>query len=210
MSRTTLLAIVMAVLITILIFIKESKNDSEYVALKDDAVIVAFGDSLTSGFGASAQLSYPSHLERKTGLIVINAGVNGETSSEGIHRLPLFLEHKPDLVILCHGGNDILQKLSSVELKKNLLAMIGMIKQSGSEVMLVGVPDFTLFGFDTYEVYDEVADETGVIYEDDVLRYIELRSALKSDYIHPNEKGYEVMADAFIEVLIEKNLLNKE
>ena len=79
--------------------------------------------------------------------------------------------------------------------------MIKLIKQSGSEVLLVGVPDFTLFSFDTHSVYEEVADESGVLFEDEVLTHIELNRALKSDYVHPNEKGYEMMADAFIEIL---------
>lgn len=201
MSKTTLLAILMLVLILILILIKESNNDSNQIVLKENSVMLAFGDSLTYGFGVDTESSYPNQIQKKTGLKVINAGVNGELSSEGLLRLPRLLKHEPDLVILCHGGNDILKKLQSRELKRNLLAMIVLIRQSGAKVLLVGVPNFGLFGFNTHDVYEEVADETGVLYENDILTDIQKNNTLKSDYVHPNKKGYEMMADTFIEVL---------
>ena len=164
-------------------------------------MILAFGDSLTNGFGAGYEFSYPKYMERKIGLTVINAGIDGEFSFEGLSRLPELLEHKPDLVILCHGGNDMLNKLSSQELKQNLLAMVTLIQNSGAKVLLVGVPNFFLFSFETHDIYYEVADESDILLEDEVLTKIELNSSLKSDYVHPNEKGYEMMADTFIEVL---------
>ncbi|MDB2562723.1 GDSL-type esterase/lipase family protein [Sulfurimonas sp.] len=164
-------------------------------------MILAFGDSLTYGFGAGSDFSYPKQMQNKTGLKIINAGINGEFSAEGLERLPMFLEHKPELVILCHGGNDIINKLSTVELKENLLDMIQLIQDSGAKVLLIGVPNFGLFGFDTHEVYEEVADETNVLYEDEVLTSIQKDNSLKSDYVHPNKDGYEMMATRFIEVL---------
>ena len=202
MSKTTFLAIVVFLCITLLVIVQKNKSVSHDVVLKESSVVLAFGDSLTYGFGAKYDLSYPKHMERKTGLTIINAGVNGEFSSEGLIRLPNLLEeHNPDVVILCHGGNDILNKLSSSELKSNLLSMIKLIKQNDIEVLLIGVPDFSLFSFDTHDIYKEVADETNVLFEDDVLTDIELDRSLKSDYVHPNEKGYEMMADAFIKIL---------
>lgn len=206
MQNINKIAILLAIIIVSLIFFKDTKNDLVYTPLKDTSVILAFGDSLTYGFGTSKDFSYPAVLESKIGLKVINAGVNGEVSEDGLTRLPKFLEQKPDLVILCHGGNDIIRKLSTKELKSNLLAMINLIHQSGAQVLLVGVPNFGLFGFDIHEVYDKVADETGVIFEDEVLTYIEQNRSYKSDYIHPNKKGYEMMADAIIVVLEKHNI----
>ncbi len=201
MSKITFISILVLISITILVVVKETKKDSKDIFLKESSVILAFGDSLTYGFGADYESSYPKYLERKTGLKVINAGINGEISSEGLIRLPDFLESKPDLVILCHGGNDILNKLSSSELKENLLAMIELIQKSGAKVLFVAVPDFSLLNFSKDSLYEEIANETEVLYEDEVLMHIQLNRALKSDYVHPNEKGYELMADAFIEVL---------
>lgn len=201
MSKKTFISIVVLICIFLLIIMKNSKDTVDAINLKDTSVILAFGDSLTNGFGVKNEFSYPKQMQIKTGLKVINAGINGELSSEGLIRLPLLLESKPDLVILCHGGNDILRKLSVNKLKHNILQMIRMIQKSGAHVLLVGIPDFYLFSFDIHDIYEEIADETGVMLEDDVLRYIELNRSLKSDYVHPNEKGYEMMADAFIEIL---------
>ncbi|MDQ7062332.1 MAG: GDSL-type esterase/lipase family protein [Sulfurimonas sp.] len=165
MNKITLLAILTLIIIVILVLMKENTKDSKDILLKENSVILAFGDSLTYGFGADNDFSYPKIMQKKTGLKIINAGVNGELSSEGLLRLPQLLEHKPDLVILCHGGNDILQNSSSVLLKENLIQMIQLIKQSGVKVLLVGVPNFDIFGFGVNEVYAEVADATGVLYE---------------------------------------------
>ncbi|MDA7818466.1 GDSL-type esterase/lipase family protein, partial [Sulfurimonas sp.] len=121
-------------------------------------VILAFGDSLTYGYGVSKELSYPSQLQKKTSLHVINAGISGEESTQGLKRLPKLLKQSPDIVILCHGGNDILRKRSLTQLKQNLKEMVILIRRSGAKVLLVGVPSFGLFGFDTVELYDELAD----------------------------------------------------
>nr|WP_305909554.1 GDSL-type esterase/lipase family protein [Methylomarinum sp. Ch1-1]MDP4522473.1 GDSL-type esterase/lipase family protein [Methylomarinum sp. Ch1-1] len=80
--------------------------------LPTEAVILAFGDSLTYGTGASPQRNYPSVLSQLTGLQVINAGIPGEISRNGRKRLPDILDkQQPDLLILIHGGNDILRKI---------------------------------------------------------------------------------------------------
>ena len=67
--------------------------------------MLAFGDSLTAGFGAAAQQSYPEVLENLALLNIINAGVSGELSAAGLQRLPALLaQHQPKLVIICHAG----------------------------------------------------------------------------------------------------------
>ncbi|WP_294966331.1 GDSL-type esterase/lipase family protein [Sulfurimonas sp.] len=173
------------------------------ILLDKDSVVLAFGDSLTHGFGATQDTSYPAYLQEKSGLRVINAGINGETSAEGLLRLPFLFKEKPDVVILCHGGNDILQKLSHEDLKNNLESMVRLIKESGAQVILVSVPDFNVFGFRALPLYEEIADAQDIFLEDEVLTHIELNRSLKSDYVHPNAKGYEMMADTFLKLLIE-------
>ena len=164
-------------------------------------LIIAFGDNITYGIGTDTTSSYPKQIENKTGLKIINAGVEGEFSSEGLIRLPSILENKPELVILCHGANDIYYKHDISQLKNNLLEMIELIQQSGSKVLLVGVSNFALLSKDIHKLYDEVAEEGAVLFEDNILRIVFSSNLLKTDYRHPNTKGYERMADAFIEIL---------
>ncbi len=179
---------------------RPSKIDKEPLTSGD--TILALGDSLTYGFGAKAEESYPSVLEAMTGYRVINAGVNGETSDEIRRRLPALLEHyRPRVTILCAGGNDILQKKSMDALKANLEAMITTIKASGSDVLLVAVPHVTLFGLNTLPLYEEVAEQTDTPLLEGVLADILEQPGLKSDYIHPNAKGYRQMAEAVREKL---------
>jgi len=201
MNKTFLLALIIVIALVSVMLIKKNQANQKTIVLKEDSVILAFGDSLTFGYGAGNDFSYPAHMQKKTGLRIINAGVNGEFSSEGLERLPSYLEHKPDLVILCHGGNDIINRRSTQDLKKNLLAMIALIQKSGAKVLFVGVPSFGLFGFDTHEVYAEIAEETNVLYADEVIANIQKDDSLKSDYVHPNKDGYEMMAERFIDLL---------
>lgn len=202
MTKVTLITFLVLICIVFLVVLKKNENNSDLVPLKEKRVILAFGDSLTYGFGANYESSYPKLIEKKTGFQVINAGINGELSGEGLKRLPnLLREYKPDIVILCHGGNDIINRLPASQLKDNLLTMIQLIEQSGAEILFIGVPDFGLFSFDTHEVYKEIADEKDLLYEEKVLTEIALDHSLKSDYVHPNERGYELMANTFIEIL---------
>lgn len=201
MNKIKLIAALAVIALIFLVVTKESKSNLSYIELKRDATILAFGDSITYGYGVMQKDSYPAQLQKKTGLHVINAGISGEESPEGLQRLPSLLVNKPDLVIICHGGNDILRKRSEDELKSNLIAMINLIKESGAKVLLVGVPNFGMLGVKTHSLYEEVANETGVFFEEDVLSFVEADNRLKIDYIHPNRQGYEIMTDAFIKHL---------
>ena len=99
------------VICIVLIGIVSCNNSPELPRLGNDAVILTFGDSLTRGKGAKEDESYPVILEKLTGRKVINSGISGELSEEGLKRFPGVIEkHSPDIIILCHGGNDILQK----------------------------------------------------------------------------------------------------
>jgi acyl-CoA thioesterase-1 len=154
-------------------------------------VIVAFGDSLTAGTGADAPGdAYPAVLGRLIGREVINSGVPGETSAEGLRRLPAVLaEHRPKLVLLCLGGNDIVQHLDSKQTAKNLTAMVQLAKARGTAVLLIGVPDRNLFG-GVAKYYPEVANALQLPYEGDVMNEVLRDARLESDPVHPNSAGY--------------------
>jgi len=178
-----------------------SCSQSKLPVLQPDDVVVAFGDSLTMGYGVDKTQSYPSVLASITGLKVINAGVSGETTTEGLERLPKVLEtHQPKLVILLEGGNDVLQKVSEPQIKSNLKQMVQLIQQSGSAVLLVGVPEKKLFG-NSLDLYSELASEHDIPIEEEIVASLMKRLSMKSDYVHFNAQGYQAMAQAIYEAL---------
>jgi lysophospholipase L1-like esterase len=169
--------------------------------LADDAVIVAFGDSLTYGFGASADFSYPAELSRLTGREVVNAGINGETTGQGRLRLANSLErHRPALLILCMGGNDFLLHHSADEIEANLRAMIREAKRSNVEVLLLGVPRPGLL-LRADPLYESLAESEQLPLEEKALPRILSKRQLKSDTIHPNAEGYAELAQRIQQAL---------
>lgn len=170
--------------------------------LPENAVILAFGDSLTYGSGASTEQSYPARLAELTGRTVINAGVPGELSTAGKDRLAKILaETKVDLVILCHGGNDLLRKQSRPQLQANLQAMIDTVKNSGAQVVLVAVPRLGI-GLAAEPLYMDIAAANDLPIEKTVLKEVLSEPGLKSDPIHPNAAGYEQLANSLYQLLM--------
>jgi lysophospholipase L1-like esterase len=169
--------------------------------LAQDAVILAFGDSLTYGTGANMEESYPAVLQSLIGRTVIRSGVPGEITAESLERLPETLdEHTPKLMILCIGGNDFLRQLGEQQAADNIRAMIRLAKDKGVEVVLVGVPKFGLM-IKPPEFYRQIADEFHIPYEDGIIHKILLSPDLKSDEIHPNAKGYHLFAESVAALL---------
>lgn len=179
-------------------------------ALQEDAVILAFGDSITYGSGAASTNSYPAQLAQLTGRRVINAGVPGEVSATGLARLPALLDrHMPDLLVLCHGGNDMLRKLDLDDLRDNLTQMIGAAHARGIPVILLGVPRPGLFLLDSADLYAAVAAETKVAFDGDILPEVYSDKTLKSDQIHPNADGYRRIAQAVTRLLQQSGALTR-
>jgi acyl-CoA thioesterase-1 len=177
------------------------KSAPRLAPLAADAVVLAFGDSLTFGTGAAAAQSYPAELERLSGRKVVSAGVPGEVSASGLARLPAVLDRvRPQLLILCHGGNDILRKLDSTALAGNLRAMVRLARDRGVPVVLIAVPKPGLFP-SANPLYAEIAAEFGLPIETDVLAEVLTDNALKSDPIHPNARGYTRLAERVTELL---------
>jgi lysophospholipase L1-like esterase len=169
--------------------------------LAADAVILAFGDSLTAGTGANDAESYPAVLTRLSGRKVVNAGVPGEVSAAGVQRLPELLDReRPALLILCHGGNDLLARQNHQMIADNLRAMIRIAGGRGVPVLLVAVPSLG-FTLKPHGLYGELAREFRLPLERKALAHILGKSALKSDHIHPNAAGYRLLAEALADQL---------
>lgn len=169
--------------------------------LADDAVVLAFGDSLTHGTGTTVDRAYPAQLQALIGRRVINAGLPGETTAGGLVRLPAVLdETQPDLLLLCLGGNDMLRQRPVEETVANLRAMILIAQERRIPVVLIGVPAPRLFS-SAPDFYAQLAAEFGLPYEGEVFNRVLKDPSLKSDTIHANAKGYRLVAERIAELL---------
>src|SRR5258705_281992 len=190
-----------AALLALVLLTACSGGQPKLARLAPDAVVLAFGDSLTFGVGANPGKSYPARLEALIGRKVISSGVPGETSAGGLARLPAALdEARPQLVILCEGGNDFLQKLDEAQAAGNLRDMIRLARAQGAQVVLIAVPKPGLLPSPA-DFYAAVAKEFGVPHEETALRKILTDNALKSDLVHPNAAGYARLAEAIAALL---------
>jgi lysophospholipase L1-like esterase len=178
-----------------------SGGQPKLARLAPDAVVLAFGDSLTAGVGANPGESYPARLETLIGRKVMSSGVPGETSAAGLARLPAALdEAKPQLVILCEGGNDFLQKLDEAQAASNVRAMVRLAQSRGAQVVLIAVPKPGLLPSPA-DFYAAIAKELAVPNEENALKKILTDNSLKSDLVHPNAAGYARLAEAVAALL---------
>lgn len=176
--------------------------------LTSDAVILAFGDSLTYGTGTTQDKSYPAVLEQLSGRRVVNAGVPGEVTAGGLTRLAETLEEvRPQLLILCLGGNDMLRRVNQEETERNLEQMVIISREYGVPVLLVGVPRPALLGLESAPLYSDLAEKMELPLEADIIPDVLSDSALKSDQIHPNADGYRFIAEAIRDKLKESGAL---
>lgn len=182
-------------------------NQNNYPRLSEDAIILAFGDSLTFGYGADRNQSYPVILEELTQLTVINAGISGETTSEGIKRFQTEIDkHHPDLIVLLEGGNDILRNHNLATTKNNLAQMIELAQSLNIQVVLIGVPEKKLFS-DSAELYSQLAETYQLVYEQDLLSELLKSPQYKSDGVHFNSQGYRKLAEGIKELLEDNEVI---
>lgn len=167
--------------------------------------IIAFGDSLTAGYGLPVEQSYPSLLQarlERDGLEyeIVNAGVSGDTSSGGLARIDWALEGDVRIVILELGANDILRGQPIPAMKKNLGDIIGRVKARGADVLLAGMEAPTNMGIQyrmaVHDAYQSLAREYKVAFIPFFLdRVAGVESLNQADRIHPNADGTKVVAE---------------
>lgn len=182
-------------------------QEPRLLPLSEQAVILAFGDSLTHGTGAGRDEGYPERLAVSTGLDVVNAGVSGEESDVGLARLPGVLEAtQPALVILGHGGNDMLRKRDLARTETNLRRMVELVREQGAQAVMLGIPKPGIF-LGTHPMYERLAETLQLPLETEALAEILAEPGLKSDAIHPNAAGYGRLADAVHRLLLDEGAL---
>jgi lysophospholipase L1-like esterase len=157
--------------------------------------IIAFGDSLTAGYGANPGEDYPSGLSKLIGRDIINAGVSGDTTDTALARIDGdVLQRDPRIVIVGLGGNDFLRGSTAESAETNLRTIVQRIHASGAMVVLLGF-NFPSLTANWGKMYKRVAADEGCLLIPDLLDGIIGDPSLKSDEIHPNAKGYALMAE---------------
>lgn len=178
-----------------MLLLLQSCTGPSIAVLSHNAQILAFGDSLTHGKGSSEGGDYPAVLAELTGLRVINAGVSGETTSQGLTRLAeLLVRETPDLLILLEGGNDFLRNHDIAKTKTNLAQMIELAQARSIAVVLIAVPQKSLF-LSPATLYSELAETYDVMLLEEALTDLLKTRSMKSDTIHLNDAGYRALAE---------------
>ncbi len=158
--------------------------------------IIAFGDSLTQGVGASPDQTYPDQLAGLLGRPIINAGVAGETAEDALRRLQRdVLAEKPGTVIVLLGGNDLLQRHDPDKAFAALDAIVLRCAASGAMVVLVGIEGLPLLTENYGKRFKKLARDRQCLYVPDILGGIMGKPEWMSDGVHPNSKGYAIMAE---------------
>ena len=182
-------------------------DNAQLTPISASATILAFGDSLTYGKGVNEGDSYPSVLARLTNREVVNAGISGELTKDGLARLgDVLAEFNPELLILLEGGNDILRNQNLAKTKQNLASMIELAQAQGIQVVLIGVPEKKLFS-NSASLFSELAKQYHLAYDGELIASLLRSPKYKSDSVHFNEKGYRKMAKAIFALLKENNAL---
>lgn len=177
-------------------FLLAACGGSEPVTLSGENII-CFGDSLTYGTGAAQNKSYPAQLSAMIDQPVINAGIPGNTTADGLERLETdVLEKSPRIVLITLGGNDLKNGVHKDVAFMNLKTIIEAIQAEGGLVVLGGVK-FIILDKGYGEMYKKLAKETDIILIPNILGGLIGKDKYMSDPIHPNGAGYEIMAQKF-------------
>jgi acyl-CoA thioesterase-1 len=180
--------------------------------------IVAFGDSLTAGFGLAEKESYPYLLQQKLkadgfDYEVVNAGVSGDTSLGGLERIDWVLEQENvQILILELGANDLLRSMPVAKMKQNLSEIIKKAQAKKIQVLLCGMLAPPTLGAkyqrDYISAFPDLASEYKVAFLPFILEGVALdRKLNQADGIHPNAEGEKIMTETVYKAL--KPMLKK-
>lgn len=189
---------IVAVALTAFFIFKKSPTITNYPS--QGKTIVAFGDSLVEGTGATPGHDFPSLLSQLINQPIINMGVSGNTSAQGLVRADAVNALDPKVVLVLFGGNDFLRKVPIAETFKNIDDIVVKIQDGGAVVLLLGIQGGILS--DQYDEYfQEIAKKRGTLYVPNVLGGLIGHNEFMSDAIHPNDAGYKKIADKILPIL---------
>lgn len=163
--------------------------------------LICFGDSITFGYGVDSNQAYPVILSQMLEMPVINAGIDGDTTTEALRRLDSdVLSRDPFLVIVEFGGNDFLRKVPLDVTIKNVTEIVDKIQERGSMVAIADISAGFLLN-EYRPAYKKLAREKGAIFIPSLMRGIITNPHMKSDFLHPNINGYRMISQRVCRVI---------
>jgi acyl-CoA thioesterase-1 len=199
MSKAYLLIVFFLVVLGLLYFLWPDEPPQYPTA---GSTIVVFGDSLAQGVGATSGHDIASLLDAALEPPVINLGESGDTTHDALGRIDSLLDTDPRVVVLMVGGNDAIRKLPIEDTFANLATIIEQVHASGAAVILVGEPG-GLLSSQYEEEYERLAETYHTFYVSNILSGLIGQPEFMSDYIHPNNAGYEKAAARILPVVQE-------
>jgi acyl-CoA hydrolase len=194
-------------LIAVTILIAACSSGTKERALPAGSQVLALGDSLTEGAGVTRAEAWPDLLASKTGWVVVNGGVNGDTSEAALRRLSSLLEqHNPVLVLVALGGNDMLRHIPQQQTIANLEQILTLIKAHGAKPVLLATPNPSLMGavfqhLSAPDFYRKVAEAQHVALIEDAIADVISDPKLKGDPLHPNAAGHARLSEKIFKEL---------
>jgi acyl-CoA thioesterase-1 len=181
-----------------------SSGPASDVSTDSRPVIACFGDSLTAGLGIESTASYPADLQRLLDTAgyhyrVVNEGVSGDTTKDGLERMGSVLAHKPQIVVLEFGGNDGLRGLPVSVAQQNMASMIQRLQHSGAKVALAGISLPPQYGNDYIARFDSMFPALAKQFHVPLLPFIledvyGVEGDIQSDGVHPTAQGAKQVA----------------
>jgi acyl-CoA thioesterase-1 len=186
------------------------------LTIEDDGrpVLVAFGNSLTAGFGVDRVFSYPAYLQSLLNsngykYRVVNAGISGDTTAGGVTRLPNVVAMKPAVVILELGGNDGLRGLTLQQTRENLETMVRDLQKAKAKVVLAGITLPRNYGPDYIQGFEQIYKDLAAKYKLPFLPFLlegvalnaKTANLMQEDGIHATAEGNQIVAENVFQIL---------
>jgi acyl-CoA thioesterase-1 len=188
--------------------------DNGSTSNNQDKTLVCLGNSLTAGYGATTpgaddkSKSYPAYLQDKINIPVINAGISGNTTLQGLSRVDTdVLEKNPQIVIIELGANDLFHGISITDTRNNLQDIINKLNDGNRKIYLAkfypdevanyGLPTILINQYDA--MFNALLSSNDVVLIDNI--WDNVWRIHMSDSVHPNAEGYAIMADNYFKIL---------